>query len=476
MKRFKWELKYLYWGVTALCVLCLAIAFYKGLDSLVTIGQSLSNFLSILSPFVWGLAITYLLNPLMKLYQQKLLAPLFSRMFKSGEKAEKNINRLGRGSAILLSLVSMIIILTAIIWLVVPQLYVSIESIVKNSPEYAASVYGFIERFLSGYPEVEELMTNTFGNLSQTLLDWVKNSLLPQFGNIITNISSGVYYVFKGLYNFLIGIIVSIYVLYNKERFAAYAKKIIYCIFSLEVTKKILEAVRFTDSVFMGFINGKIVDSAIIAVICYVGCMIMGMPYPVLISVIIGFTNIIPFFGPFIGAVPAAFIILLISPVKCLIFIIFIILLQQFDGNFLGPKILGSTVGINGFWVLFAIIVGAGLFGFMGMLLGVPVFVVIYTLIKSLVERKLERSGLPVDTAEYIDLDHVEPDTMEKMRFSPDTKKSSIRKKRKAGKAEPSTVKAGTKMGDNGAGQKKSGTGTEYSAPRREAENDEKED
>ena len=161
----------------------------------------------------------------------------------------------------------------------------------------------------------------------------------------------------------------------------------------------------------MGFINGKLLDSAIIGLICYIVCAILKMPYALLVSVIIGVTNIIPFFGPLIGAIPSAFIILLVDPLKCLIFVIFIVILQQIDGNIIGPKILGSSIGINGFWVMFSIILGAGLFGFWGMLLGVPVFVVIYTGITDLVEKKLKKRDLPVDSHNYADLDHIDPIT-----------------------------------------------------------------
>ena len=179
----------------------------------------------------------------------------------------------------------------------------------------------------------------------------------------------------------------------------------------MDIAKKILEGLEFTDRTFMGFINGKLLDSAIIGLICYIVCSILRMPYALLVSVIVGVTNIIPFFGPFIGAVPSAIIILLVSPVKCLIFIAFIILLQQLDGNIIGPKILGSSVGINGFWVMFSIILGAGLFGFWGMLLGVPVFVIIYATITGSVTRKLKRSDLPWEAADYMDIAYIDPVT-----------------------------------------------------------------
>ncbi|NCC69937.1 MAG: AI-2E family transporter [Clostridia bacterium] len=250
--------------------------------------------------------------------------------------------------------------------------------------------------------------------------------------DLVANITNGVYYFIRGVYYVVIGIIVSVYILFNKEAVGTGAKKVVYSVFSVPFAKKVLESARFTDGIFMGFISGKIVDSTIIGMICYICCMILGMPYPVLVSVIIGVTNIIPFFGPFIGAIPSAFLILMVSPLKSLEFVIFILLLQQFDGNILGPKILGESIGVNGFWVMFAIILGGGLFGFAGMLLGVPVFVVIYTGINTLVNRKLKKSGLPTETAAYENLSHFEPGSNEPVKKQPRPEYPEIRAEKKA--------------------------------------------
>ena len=226
------------------------------------------------------------------------------------------------------------------------------------------------------------------------------------------------------------GIIVSFYLLFNKEAVATGAKRVLYCIFTVEAAEKVLGAVRFTDKTFMDFISGKLLDSAIIGILCYICCRLMNMPYTLLVSVIVGVTNVIPFFGPFIGAIPSAFIILLVDPMKCLIFLVFILILQQFDGNILGPKILGSSTGVNGFWIMFAIIIGGGFFGFMGMLLGVPVFVVIYTLMKHLTRRKLRRSGLPEDYVSYENLHHIDPRTGEHIEMPPQPTPEERREKR----------------------------------------------
>lgn len=225
----------------------------------------------------------------------------------------------------------------------------------------------------------------------------------------------------------LIGFVVACYVLSNMELFLAKSKKVLYSMFSVKASKRILKAIRFTDTAFMGFISGKVIDSAIIGVICYICCAIMRMPYVVLVSVIVAVTNIIPVFGPFIGAVPTALIILLVSPMKCLIYVIFIIVLQQIDGNIIGPKILGSSTGINGFWIMFAILLGGGLFGFIGMLLGVPVFVVIYAGLEKLVNDGLKKRGLQTETAEYMDLDYIDDATMRPVRLPKEAPPESLK-------------------------------------------------
>jgi len=453
MKRFKWDTKYLYWGVTALCVICLSLVFYFCIDRIGAIGGFFSKIMRILSPFVWGLAIAYILNPVLQIYQRYLFTPLFGRILKNSTKKDSLIKKWSRGTSLLFAVLTLLFLVVAMFWLILPQLYTSIYSIVASSGTYANNVTSWIERFLSGYPEIEDKITQYFGDLTEFIINWAETVLLPQMGSIVASVTTGAYYVIKVFYNFFIGIIVSVYVLYNKETFAAYCKKITYCIFSVPVSQKILGAFRFTDSVFKGFLSGKIFDSLIIGILCYIGCVIMRMPYSPLVSVIIGVTNVIPFFGPFIGAIPCTLIILMISPVKALIFVIFIIALQQFDGNFLGPKILGNSVGINGFWVLFAILVGGGLYGVGGMLLGVPVFVVIYAGIKNVVEKKLKRSGLPTETEKYKEIDHIDPVSNEAVNLDHEQKKSSIRKNRKIArtKAKKGGAPAGEESTDENA-------------------------
>lgn len=405
---FRWDKQYLYWGTTAFCVVAAAILFYMALNYLPLLGSIMSSLASILSPFIWGMVICYLLNPVMHALERAAFLPLSRKIYK---KNQRRGQRFARSMSVLLSEICLLAVLTALVCLIIPQLYSSLQNMASNSPLYIETATRWLTQLLEDFPEIEHYAAQTLGQVNESLMSWIQNTALPGLGSIISNVTSGVYYAIMGVYNLVIGIIVSVYVLGNIEQFGASAKRMLYSVFSVDMAKKILEGLDFTDRTFMGFINGKLLDSAIIGLICYIVCVMLRMPYALLVSVIVGVTNVIPFFGPFIGAVPSAIIILLVDPVKCLVFIAFIIILQQLDGNVIGPKILGSSVGINGFWVMFSIIVGAGFFGFWGMLLGVPVFVVIYAAVNSSVTKKLKRSELPWETEDYMDISYIDPIT-----------------------------------------------------------------
>lgn len=402
--------QYIGWGITAFAVIAAGVLFYFSIDYMGDLVKAIRSLMGILSPFIWGLVISYLLVPSMMMYERKLFRPLVASIKKRRPKVTLS-KKLPRVLALILAEIVMLLLIAALIYLIVPQVYDSISAIITNSPAYFESASKAIDNLLHDFPEIEMYATKVFGNITETLTKWATNTLLPSMENIVTNITTGVFSVVKAVYNIVIGMIVSIYILYNKEPFIAHYRKTLYCIFKPEKARKISSALRFADRTFMGFIVGKLLDSAIIGMICYVGCVVMRMPYDLLISVIIGVTNIIPFFGPFIGAIPSALLVLLVDPKMCLWFVIFIIVLQQIDGNIIGPKILGTSIGINGFWVLFSIVFFGGLFGFWGMLLGVPTFVIIYTAVERAVNRKLESRDLPTDASVYANLDYIDPVT-----------------------------------------------------------------
>ena len=399
---------YFRWGLTAFVVVACGIMFYFGIDYIALIFKAIGSLLRILSPFIWGLVIAYLLIPPMRYFENHWFKPLTRKIYERHPNKQHD-RKLPRILALILSEIFLLVIIGALIYLIVPQLYESIETIVVNSPEYAKKAYESIDKMLKNNPDVEAYATNLFGTFSDTVTKWAENKALPSMENVVTNITTGVYFVIKLLYNLIIGIIVSVYVLNNKTKCLGYAKKLLYCLFNAKNAKKIIDAAKFVDKTFMDFISGKIVDSAIIGVLCYICCLILKMPYALLISVIIGVSNIIPFFGMYIGTVPAALLILLVSPIKSLVFIGLVLVLHLIDNNIIAPKILGNSVGINGFWVIFSIILFGGLFGFWGMLLGVPVFVVIYTLANKRIEKKLKRSALPWETEDYVNVAYIDP-------------------------------------------------------------------
>ena len=406
-RRFKWDKTYLNWGLTAFCVIAASLLFYFAVAHISILSNALHRLVTILAPFIWGLIICYLLSPMMNFMESRLFLPLGKRLYRNNKK------KTGKKFARVMSLLfSEIILLAALVYLIIPQVLGSVQTLVQNSGTYAQNVSSWLDGLLKDYPDLDEYANSVFGNFNTNVGNWLETKVLPQLGSLITSVTSGVYGVAKSIYNLIIGIIVSVYLLSDKEGHLAAVKRLSYTVFSVEMADKIRNGMVFVDKTFMGFLNGKLLDSLIIGIICYIVCSILQMPYTLLVSVIIGVTNIIPFFGPLIGLVPSALIILMVNPTKCLIFIIFVIILQQIDGNLIGPRILGNSTGITGFWVMFSIILGSGLFGFWGMLLGVPVFVVIYTVINKLIVKKLKRSDLPWEIADYEELDYIDPATL----------------------------------------------------------------
>lgn len=419
-RHFKWDRKYVNWGMTAFCVLAASLLFYFAIRNISVFGQAVNKLVAILAPFIWGLVICYLLSPLMRVMEERVFLPLGKRLYRKSKKG--GAARFARVLSILFCEIVLLLVLAAVVYLIIPQVLSSVQMLIKNSGTYADNVSAWLNGLLKNYPELDSYAGELLGNFNTNVGSWLQNKVLPQLGNLITSVSSGVYGFARSIYNLIIGIIVSVYLLSDKEGHIAAFKRLTYAVFSVETADQLRQGLIFVDKTFMGFLSGKILDSVIIGIICYIVCSILQMPYTLLISVIIGVTNIIPFFGPLIGAVPSALIILMVDPTKCLIFIVFIIILQQIDGNIIGPRILGNSTGITGFWVIFSIILGSGLFGFWGMLLGVPVFVVIYTVINNLIVKKLKRSDLPWKLSDYKEMDYIDPATLQVV------KKASVRK------------------------------------------------
>lgn len=406
--KYRWDKKYLYWGLTAFLVILFSTLFFFAILRIDQVSSGIKTIINILKPVLYGLVIAYLLTPVMNFFETRILR-LFHRLNKASKKTVKpgKLKKIARCISIFITLILMLLLLTALISMIIPQLIQSITGFANGFPTYVDQFSAWMGTHLENNSQFKAFAEQTFEKLSQNYEQWWQN-LKPALNSVVTGVTTGVVGIFSALKNILIGFIISIYVMFSKDLFAAQGKKLIYAIFELKRANAFLSTARQTHRIFSGFIVGKLLDSLIIGIICFICMSIFNWPFALLISVIIGVTNIIPFFGPFIGAIPTAFIILLIEPMTCIYFIIFILILQQFDGNILGPKILGDSTGLSSFWVIFAILVAGGLFGFIGMIIGVPLFAVIYSMLKVITTKSLAEKGLPSKTEDYENLIYID--------------------------------------------------------------------
>ena len=362
--------------------LALAIVFFFFLYSFDSLLGKIGRMATILIPFIYGGVMAYMLRMPCNFFEKYLNKCL-----------PKKLRRWSEGLAVFLSLLSFFLILYLLVSMVVPQMAASIAAIVAELPSAGAKATKWLETAMADNLIMENYLQTAIEAVNTKFQTWAQTVRLPMLTNVVDGFASRVSTVVTVLFNLFIGVVVSIYTLGSRKQFARQSKAVLYSIFKPKWAGYILEELNYADKMFVGFFSGKILDSAIIGVICYVCSLILGFPNAMLISVIVGVTNIIPYFGPYIGAVPSALLILIVDPVKCVWFIVFIIVLQQFDGNILGPRLLANSTGLSGFWVLFSVTVFSGLFGFAGILVGVPVFAVIYDLIRKLVAHGLKRNG-----------------------------------------------------------------------------------
>ena len=374
---------YLYGMLAGFGAISLSIIFFFLIYRFDGFGSAISTLTGILMPFIYGAVIAYLLKPVCNTIEA------FLRRFIP-EKMKGLINALSVTFTILFGL----LLIYALCMMIIPQLITSVTTLYYTAQAnitkfmYWANHLEFIEK----NEQIMELLNSAYAALNTNLDTWIKNTLLPSMQNILSGAALGVLNVVVVLKNLVIGIIVAVYMLASRKRFVQQGKMVLYSVVKPRWASLITEELKYADRMFGGFINGKILDSAIIGVLCYIGCLIFKFPSALLVSVIIGVTNVIPFFGPFIGAIPATLLILIQNPIKALWFVLFVLVLQQADGNIIGPKILGNTTGLSSFWVLFAILLFGGLWGFAGMIVGVPLFAVIYDVIKKLVIHGLRRN------------------------------------------------------------------------------------
>lgn len=407
--KFRFEKKYVYWGVTAFLVIAASLIFYYLLFHMNNVRAGFRTFTKTCMPIIDGLVLAYLMTPLVKHMERDFFIPLCKRLNLNTESA-KTKKRMRLLSA-LITVIFVFVLLYLLCASIIPQLIVSIQNIALQLPVYATNLQDWIQKLFENNDDLAGIVTSLINQYSNELEDYLNSKLVPQLNVILTRFSSSIFSSMLGLlvtaWNLLIGLIISVYLLVSKESFAGQSKKIIYAIWEEETANKLISNIRFVNATFGGFINGKLVDSLIIGLICFIGMTLLQLPYPLLISVIVGITNIIPFFGPYLGAIPSIVLILMVNPKQALYFAIFVLILQQFDGNFLGPKILGNKTGLSSFWVIFSITLFGGYWGILGMAIGVPVFAVIYAGIKALVNQQLVKRGYSTNTQDYMFLSEI---------------------------------------------------------------------
>ena len=371
-----------------------------------------NNLLMVLQPVLFGMLGAYLVNPIMKAYEAKML-PYFMQKTKDEVKTKRRV----RNVTITLGLITFLAIVSLIILIIVPQMVSNIADLTRSVPREIDQMTAWMEAH-SDSPAIKWL-SESMESVSDAVVGFLKSISFTTGVDYVTSFANGVYIVVKSLLNLIIGVIVAVYLLQTKEAFIGQGKKIVYALFKPETGNKVIHTMRRSNEIFGGFVIGKIIDSLIIGVISYIALSIMRLPYPALLAAIIGVTNIIPIFGPFIGAIPCLILVVLANPLQALYLLIYIVVIQQVDGNIIGPKILGDSTGLSSFWVITSILVAGGFFGLPGMILGVPVFAVIYYLLKKLFEGKLKKKDLPTKTTDYVRAVKMDVDT-HKLRYPED--------------------------------------------------------
>ncbi|MBS6936466.1 MAG: AI-2E family transporter [Clostridium sp.] len=389
--------KYTTIAVYAFLVIAAAITFFFVISEHSVVGRMAGTFFGLMTPFIYGAALAYVLNPVLNWLEKKVFPKVF------GDRVSK---RSRRGLGVLLTFLFGCAVVALFLAVLIPQIVESIDNLAQSIYAFLPQAQNFLNDLIAQYG-TNEMLVDVLSMLGVDISD--PSMALQRLATrsytfltqVLPNLFGGVMRFTSGLLDVVVGIIIAIYLLLSKEIFYAQVKKLLFAFFPRRVAQATLNLTHDSNAIFCGFISGKILDSAIIGVLCFIGCSVLQMPYTVLVSFIVGVTNVIPYFGPFIGAIPSIFIIMIADPLKSLVFAVFVLILQQLDGNIIGPKILGDSTGLSAFWVIFAVTFFGGLFGFVGMLIGVPTFAVIYALVRNFAEFKLGKKGLKTQTPDF---------------------------------------------------------------------------
>ncbi len=380
--------RYFYGMLAGFGAISLSVAFFFVLYHFPTIKAQAGRIFSILASFVYGGVIAYLLRPMCNFYEGLLLQVLPGKA-----------RRAANAAAVALSVATGLLIVYVLLIMIIPELGKSIQNIWLALPGNVEDAIEWLETKLGDNDQIVTYLESVYTTLNTQMTqmeNWVSDKLLPQLSgvlSIVSGVGQGVIKVAQFIFDLVIGLIVAIYLLSSRRKFSRQGFMLIRSALKPKWAELVIEEIRFTDRMFGEFITGKLLDSAIMGVLCYIGCSVLKFPNALLVSVIVGITNVIPFFGPLIGAIPSALLILLESPIQSLWFLLFIFALQQLDGNIIGPKILGARTGLSSFWVLFSIVLFGGLWGLVGMIIAVPLMAVIYDIVKKLVHLGLEKNG-----------------------------------------------------------------------------------
>ena len=399
-KRFQWDITYLQWGITAFAVILCGIVVYFIFERWTTTASQLKKITNAFSPVVYGLMFAYLLGKIKAFIELKLVYPVVNRFFKR-ISAKKRITS-SRGISIILTIgLTLFVIIGGAIH-ILPQLVGSLQLLTDSIPYYHEIVNEWLINTFADNASITRASIIIAENIIGRLANWIDVALLSTVESVTTSIIEGAVALMRLVSSIAVGFVISLYMMYNKELFIAQIKKTVVSLFSPELANSLIKSGTLLDRKVGSFITARLIDAVIIGLLFYLFNIVAKMPYPLLIAVICGVMNIIPFFGPFIGGIPSAVLILLINPQKSLIFAAFVVIIQMLDASVIYPKIQGNSLGLSGFWIISSLMVGGELFGFRGILLAVPAVAFLYTVFQEIVANRLQLRGLPVDTEDYM--------------------------------------------------------------------------
>lgn len=409
----KWKSNpYICGGLALFVVVVASMVFYRIISDFSGVGVIIKTIVGVLLPFIVGLALAYVLSPIYDFVQK----PCERWFAGKGKTPRKWAHAASKATASVAAVLFLLAVVGGLLGLVIPQAYISISNLISSMPEKTAAVLNWIDE-VSAKIGIGDMIATWLSQgiswLTETMTTWAEEDILPNIGEFAKKFSTGLIDAVGTVASVVIGVILCVYTLNSKELFAAQAKKLTYAVFKTRTANDILHVTRYIDETFGSYINGVLLDALVLGLLCFIVTSILQIPYALLISTLVGLFNIVPIFGPFVAIVFGAFFVLLESPLKALIFIVVAMILNQVDANIIAPKILGDKTGISGFWVIFAIVVGGGFFGFLGMVLGVPAFAVVYTLLSRFLERRLQKKHIPEETEAYAGLQGIDEETGE---------------------------------------------------------------